>query len=293
MTALEQQQHAPSHSGDRRRSGWRAALIGQSRGLAGAMVVGVALLYTMEVWWVGRSTSPARALLVLGAGLVIVFLLSRVGGFHGAHQTSVFSAVIDAVEALALGLLTAAGLLLLLRVITADTPPSEALGKIVVESVPLAVGVVLADFFVDQDRDESAGRQPPGKGTLVDLGSTAIGAAAVGLTVAPTDEVPLLHAAATPASLLAVVAVSLVVSYILVFVAGFSDQNKRHQQPGLLQHPVTETVVAYLVALIVSALMLWYFQNLALGAPLHESIGHVVVLGLPAAVGGALGRIVI
>lgn len=293
MTALDQQQRAPSHSGGRRRSGWHAALVDQSRGLAGAMVVGVALLYTMEVWWVGRATSPTRALLLLGAGFVAVFVLSRAGGFHGRRRTTVAGTVIDAVEALALGLVVAAGLLLLLRVITVETPPSEALGKIVVESVPLALGVVLADFFVDKDKDQSSAGEPPGRGTLIDLGSTAIGAAAIGLTVAPTDEVPLLHAAASPVSLLVIVAVSLVMSYILVFVAGFSDQQKRHQQPGLLQRPLTETVVAYLVALIVSALMLWYFQNLALDAPLHESIGHVIVLGLPAAVGGALGRIVI
>lgn len=167
------------------------------------------------------------------------------------------------------------------------------MGKIVVEGVPIALGVVLADFFMDKEKDQSSQQEPAVKGTLIDLGATAVGAGVIGLTIAPTQEGPMLHAMASPVSLLAIIAVSLALTYALVFVAGFSNESKRRHQPGVLQRPLTETVLAYLAALIVTALMLWFFDNLALGAPLHESIGHVIVLGLPAAVGGALGRIVI
>ncbi|MGQ1797045.1 TIGR02587 family membrane protein [Kocuria oceani] len=251
------------------------------------------LLYTMEVWWVGRSVPPSRALVLLGIGFVVVYVLSSAGGFHGTQKTTVMGTVVDTVEALALALLISAGLLWLLRVITADTPVQEALGKIVVEGVPIALGVVLADFFMDKEKDQSSQQEPAVRGTLIDLGATVVGAGVIGLTIAPTQEVPMLHAMASPVSLLAVMAVSLALTYALVFVSGFSNEKKRRQQPGVLQRPLTETVVAYLAALIVTALMLWFFDNLALGAPLHESIGHVIVLGLPAAVGGALGRIVI
>ncbi|MFC6256683.1 DUF2391 family protein [Kocuria oceani] len=54
--------------------GWRATLIGQVRGLSGGLVIGVTFLFTMEVWWVGRSTPPSQVLLLLllGVGFVVV-----------------------------------------------------------------------------------------------------------------------------------------------------------------------------------------------------------------------------
>jgi uncharacterized membrane protein len=62
---------------------------------------------------------------------------------------------------------------------------------------------------------------------------------------------------------------------------------------GLLQRPLTETLAAYLVALLVSALMLGAFDNLALDAPPHEILGRIIVLGLPAAVVGSAGRLIV
>ena len=87
-------------------------------------------------------------------------------------------------------------------------------------------------------------------------------------------------------------AASLFISYGIVFEAGFGDQAKRRQQQGVLQHPVTETVAAYLVALACSAAMLLFFRNLQTGDPWPMLIEHTVLLGLPAAVlalAGAIG----
>ena len=127
--------------------------------------------------------------------------------------------------------------------------------------------------------------------TLKDLGATAIGAVFVGLTIAPTDEVPTLAAAMTPGWLLAMMAVSLVVSYAIVFVAGFTDEKNRKRQTGLLQRPSSETVACYLISLAVSGLMLWFFQR-ADGPP-RVTLSNILVLGLPAVVGGAAGRLAV
>jgi putative integral membrane protein (TIGR02587 family) len=80
---------------------------------------------------------------------------------------------------------------------------------------------------------------------------------------------------------------------MVVFEAGFADAKKRREQKGLFQRPLTETVVSYLVALVMSALMLFLFQNLHLADPWTVSLSHVIVLGLPAAVGGAAGRLAV
>lgn len=288
-----------SHLEAPRKSDWGAVLTNELRGLTGGMVLGIPVLFTMEAWWVGRAAAPWQALVALAVAAVPVFLLSRTAGFHGSKTTSLSDAFLDTVEALALALVACAGVLLLLRVITLDTPPFEALGKVVIESVPFAIGVVVADHFVDKPgRSEAPDKQAPERegplrATLTDQGAVAVGAGVLALAIAPTDEVPMLLAEATPWSLLALMAVSLVLSYALTFVAGFSNQEKRRKQPGLLQRPLTESVVAYLVALLAAAAMLWFFDNLALDAPLHESLGRVIILGLPAAVGGALGRMVV
>ena len=85
--------------------------------------------------------------------------------------------------------------------------------------------------------------------------------------------------------------VSLLASFCIVFVAGFSKEQQRRNQEGVFQHPLSETVACYLVALVGSAVMLWYFQRLDLSAPWQETLSHVVVLGLPASIGGAAGRL--
>src|SRR3546814_8297452 len=85
---------------------------------------------------------------------------------------------------------------------------------------------------------------------------------------------------------LVVVAVSLVTSYAIVFVAGFSRQDRRHSQQGIFQRPGAETIVTYLAALVVAALLLWVFQR---GVhPPADLLSRVIVLGFPAAIGGAV-----
>src|SRR3546814_6286109 len=69
--------------------------------------------------------------------------------------------------------------------------------------------------------------------TVADLGATVLGAAFIGLSIAPTDEVPMIASTMDPEWQLVVVAVSLVTSYAIVFVAGFSRRSEEH--PSELQ----------------------------------------------------------
>ena len=87
-------------------------------------------------------------------------------------------------------------------------------------------------------------------------------------------------------------AASLLLSYGIVFASGFTDRSERRER-GLLLSPETETLVAYLMALIASMLMLVFFQPLSPQDPWQEWLSNIIVLGLPAAIGGAAGRILI
>jgi putative integral membrane protein (TIGR02587 family) len=103
----------------------------------------------------------------------------------------------------------------------------------------------------------------------------------------------MLDAAIAPPRLLAIIAVSLLISYGIVFQAGFTTQKQRIQQKGIFQRPLSETVMSYLVSLFASAFMLFFFHRLSLDDPWTLWLSRTLVLGLPATIGGAAGRLAI
>ena len=278
---------------------WRREIDDVVRAVCGGMLFGIPLLYTMEVWWIGGATTPTNMAIVLLFTLAAVLLLVRTAGFHKKSEMRAPDVFVGAVEAVALGLVAATVVLVLLREITSDTPFAVALGKVIYEAAPFALGVAVARHVFTRSRDEAdktSGHSTDHdgvRGTVADLGATFIGALFVAFNISPTEEIPMLSAASSPLALLAVIGASLVISYGIVFEAGFGDEKKRHEQLGIFQHPVTETMAAYLVALAGAALMLLFFRNIQVGDPAPHVISHIVLLGLPAAIGGAAGRLAV
>jgi putative integral membrane protein (TIGR02587 family) len=266
-----------------------------ARGIGGGMLFGIPLVYTMEVWWLGGTTRPAHLLVALLITFVPVALLIRSAGFRREQDVRAVDALMDAVEAVALGVVVAGLLLVVLGEIGPGVPLADTVGKLVYEAAPFAIGVAVARHVLggarDSDDERSARARTPAQATAADLGATLVGALFVAFNVAPTDEIPMLAAAATPPRLLGLVGLSLAASYVIVFVAGFGDQPGRRDQAGLFQHPVTETVAAYVVSLIGALAMLWFFQRLTAPVLSSTTFTQVLLLGLPAAVGGAAGRL--
>jgi len=288
----------------RRRHAWKVEVEELVRGACGGFLFGVPLFYTMEMWWIGSHIQPPMMLGAIAVTFAIVFLLNRTEGFRKTQGDSPTQAVMDSVEAIALGLLCAALVLALLRQITPQTPLDEGLGKVIYESVPFTLGVALANQFLRGDRNPSSGSSnsrargngqasPKLHATLSDLGATAIGSVLIAFNIAPTDEVPLLAAAVPAPGLLGIIAISLLVSYGIVFEAGFARETQRKKQQGLFQRPSSETALAYLVSLVAAALMLWFFQHLQWSDPWTLWLRYVLILGLPATIGGAAGRLAI
>jgi putative integral membrane protein (TIGR02587 family) len=278
-----------------RKNQWSNELSDIIRGASGGFLFGIPLLYTMEVWWIGSSTKPAQMSIAIATTFLVVFLLTRTEGFRKTKDIGWRKAVIDTVEAIAIGIVCAAFILFLLREITLDTPLQEALGKIIFEGLPFALGVALASGFLSGDRYESSDKdsEPMINPTLADIGATLIGAMIIAFNIAPTDEIPMLAAAISPPWQLAIIAASLLISYGIVFAAGFTYQAKRQQQQGIFQRPLSETVMAYLVSLVASAFMLFFFHKLSFDDPWSVWLGYTLVLGLPATVGGAAGRLAV
>lgn len=286
-----------------RRSGeWQREVNDVLRGAAGGFLFGTPLIYTMEVWWIGSYTNPPKMLGAMLATFVVTYFLNRTDGFRKFSSERRGETFRDSVECLALGILGTGLILTLLREITLQTPLDEALGKIIFESVPFALGVALAQTLVSGDRNGSPHEafSPSSramginiKAFLSDVGATLVGATFIAFNIAPTDEVSLLAAATSPPWLLGIVGISLAISYIIVFVAGFTAQDKRHQQEGIFQSPWVETVLCYLVSLLAAGAMLFFFHQLSFHHPWQLWLYEVLILGLPATIGGAAGRLAI
>lgn len=278
-----------------RKNQWKNELNDIIRGASGGFLFGIPLLYTMEVWWIGSHTEPAQMLGAIATTFAVVFLLIRTEGFRKTKDIGWRDAVKDSVEAIAIGIVGAAFVLFLLQEITPDTPLQETLGKIIFEGLPFSLGVALASGFLSGDRYQSSEgeNEPTINPTVADIGATLIGATIIAFNIAPTDEVPMLAAAISPPWQLAIIAASLLISYCIVFAAGFTDQAKRQQQQGIFQRPLSETVMSYLVSLAASAFMLFFFHKLSFNEPWSVLLSYTLVLGLPATVGGAAGRLAV
>lgn len=289
------------------------------RGLCGAFLFGIPLLYTMEVWWIGSSVTPPQLAGVLLTTLLGTYLLSRTGGFRKSRVTTEREAIEDAIEALALGIVCALTMLVIFRQITLETRLSETIGQIVFESVPFSFGVALANQFLrnadsSEESDCAANQSELSQSelsqselsemdrlfpednlneTISDIGATLLGALIIAFSIAPTDEVTLLVAAIDGPWLMLIVFVSLLLSYSIVFQANFTRQEQRRLQSGLFQKPISETVFSYLLSLTAAALMLGFFGKIDTSASVDLAFKQILILGLPATIGGAAGRLAV
>jgi putative integral membrane protein (TIGR02587 family) len=143
---------------NKRRREWKAEWVCESkdivRGACGGFLFGIPLLYTMEVWWIGSKASPLSMLLAIVSTWTIVFFLNRTEGFREDSDTTFVNAARDTVEAIAIGLVCTAIMLIILQEVKLDTQISGALGKIIFESIPFSLGVALSNQFL---RSRSSG----------------------------------------------------------------------------------------------------------------------------------------
>ncbi|MBW4660849.1 MAG: TIGR02587 family membrane protein [Drouetiella hepatica Uher 2000/2452] len=278
----------------KRQPAWKTELDDLMRAVAGAFLFGAPFLYTMEVWWKGNFTSPPRMLLLLGIAYAALILLNLQGGFRGERSKTRMRVMTDSLEALAIALLSATLSLILIGVIHLDTGLEAAMGRVINEALPFSLGVGIADNVLHPDDDtasEPDWQDQTWRGTFADAGATALGAIVVSASIAPTDEIPMISSMISVPWLLIIIAASLLLSYLIVFQASFGAQNSRRSQPGFFQSPISETLASYLISLLISVLMLWIFQLVRLEDPGVQWVSYTVILGFPATIGGAAGRL--
>lgn len=295
------------------------------RAFSGAFLFAIPLLFTMEMWWLGTYINLPRLVAILAVTLIGNVGLAYAAGFKRNHSQEhsvvqrLLLAADQAIDATAVGIVASLIVLLVLNRISFTDPLDSILGKIVVQAMPLGLGASVANvvFARGESREGGGGgggggdggKQSDGKGKQQDgqegkssqsswyafgndVGATIMGGMFLGFSIAPTEEVPMLAAGLTLPHTLALIAATLLMSYGIVFASGF-DPQQVSETKGPFQRPITETVFSYMFSLAVSAGAIFLFGHAELQDPLSKILTMMVVLGMPTAVGGAAGRLVI
>lgn len=286
--------------------GWREEGRDLLRAIAAGSIVGMPLLYTMEMWWHGMTASAWHLLVLLAASLLINFTFSLFSGFRRGY--SVPEAASEAVTSVALGAAYSLGVLCLIGEVTFDRAWSDILGKVLVEAAPVGLGISFANYQVrNKDRDggdgDGGGEQQARGGNddpdperrqlrqdLTDLAATVGGATVFAYNVAPTEEIVMISSRMSPWRHLAVLGVSLFLCYLILFAAGF--QKRRVYVPSPFQSQLAETVMAYAASLVVSFLLLYLVGVPEATSSWPTAVSMTVTLGLPAVVGASAGRLI-
>ena len=266
----------------------RQFAVGLARAAGGAVIFGLPLLMTMEMWSLGFTMDRARLLLLVLLLLPALVALSHHAGFEPTFEWR--EDLIDALIAYGVGFAASCAVLVLLGVLTTATAFDDALGKITVQSIPASVGAMLGRTLLGgAHADEDGARHATYGG---DLFIMATGALFLSFSIAPTEEVLQLAVGLSAVRALVIMIVSLVLMHAFVYAVEFHGQVARREHASPAGEFIRLTVVGYAVALAVSAYVLWTFGRTD---GLHSLVilRSTIVLGFPAAIGAAAARLIL
>jgi putative integral membrane protein (TIGR02587 family) len=270
------------------------------RGIAGGLLLGLPPLFTMEMWVQGALLESWKIAVLIVFTFALVIGYSAFSGFR--HERTWPDLLLDSVATMGIAAVVSAIALFLLGRIDTGTGLRDAIGQIGLQMIPISLGVSLAGAQLADPEDDGE--------EAADLGSAISDSAEVGalgrlmiaggaalflsLNIAPTEETVFLAVDVAWWLLVLIVFASLVMSYAIVFYANFRGGRRRSRRGGgsPLDHPVTETLAAYGVSLLVSALLVWAFGRTE-GEPARLVVAQVTLLAVVAAFGGAAGRLLL
>ena len=283
-------------------------------GVGGGLLFSMPFLYTMEMWWIGFLADPPELLAYTGVTFLLLLGYNRYAGLH--EDANWLEVAIDSVEEMGIGVLLAALTLYLLGRLTAEMTALELVGRVLVASMAVAVGVSVGTAQLggsaaegDADRGSPSSRAPQAGTAAADpppaqapsdaLRSQTVGqlvlafcgAILFAANIAPTEEVLIIGIETTPAKLLGLALLSLLTGAMILVLSGFRQAlSPLPRAPWLRLAWVVAT--NYVAALLASALMLWFFQRFEGGAP-AVAAAQEIVLALPAMLGASAGRLLI
>lgn len=262
--------------------------VGLGRACAGALIFSLPMIMTMEMWTLGFTMSPMQMFVFLCASVPLLVGLSFFGGFKNA--VTIGDHVADVFIALLLAAVTVFVCLSLLGVIDGDSSAREAIGKVTIQTVPGAIGAMLArsqlgEKSAAEEADEGE------ESYLSALFLMGIGALFLSLNVAPTEEIMLIAHRTSALQRVVIVLVSLTLMHLFVYAANFRGGSSM-QDTGFLAVFCRYTMTGYMIVVTASLVLLWFFGR-AENTAFSELLSMAVVLSFPGSIGAAAARLIL
>jgi putative integral membrane protein (TIGR02587 family) len=265
----------------------RAFAEGLSRAFAGAILFALPLWMTTEMWSLGFYMNPDRLVVLILAFLPLLVGLSHYIGFDETAHLG--HAALHAAVSCGVALLSSTIVLSVIAIFNREMGWRELVGKSAVQLGPAALGALFAQaHFGSTPEEEHRRRQVGYAGHLFFM---LIGALYVALTVAPTDEMPLIGYMMGDAHTLSAIALSLVILHVFLQGVGF-DAHAEAESHGPVSIFFRLSVVGYVTALVASAFLLWIFGRFD-DSGVAAGVRMMVALGLPATVGAGAARLLL
>jgi putative integral membrane protein (TIGR02587 family) len=264
-----------------------------ARAFGGALVFSIPALMTMEMWWLGFYQNGYRLALFI---TLVIPLLTGLSYFEGFEDT--FGAkddILDTFTAIAVGFIAAALMLFFFGVLTFEMSADEIVGKIAVQTVVAALGAMFAESLLgtgESETEEHNREKMRGASYFGQLFLMLVGAVYLSMTLAATEEMILIAYQMSNWHSVALVLFTLVIMHGFVYAVKHQRGETSRAEESFVSVFLRLTVVGYVVALLVSAYILWTFGRTDdTGA--EDVIKSIVVLGFPAALGASAARLIL
>jgi putative integral membrane protein (TIGR02587 family) len=268
-----------------------AFLIALVRAFGGAMLFGLPLFMTMEMWWLGFIIPPERLAVFVVVGVASLWPLAWLAGFR--EESGWYDALIDAGVAWLVAVVASTLMLLLLAQIELGMSAHEMVGKIALQSVPAGMGAVLARSQLGMRGEEEGETERRRSFFASELFLMGIGSLFLAFNVVPTEEILLIaHRQASPWFSLFMIMASLAVMHGFVYAVGFRGQHEIAAGRSGVTEFVVLTLPGYALVLAVGLYVLWTFGRLE-GQSAGVIRDLVLVMGFPGALGAATARLVL
>lgn len=251
------------------------------------MMFSLPLLYTMEMWWSGFILHPLRLALLMVCTFVLLLGYNRFAGIRHDHTWT--EVVIDSFEEMGIGLVLSATMLFLLNRINPQDAPAEAICKIVMEGMLVAIGVSVgtAQLGMDGCPEEDT----PRDGWFAQLTLGVCGAVLFAANIGVTEEVQVLAMESTPWHQLGLMLASFAIGGMVLYFSEFQGSQRFARRESNLDI-ATGSVLNYSISFLVSAAILWFFGRLD-DMPPAFCVSQTIVLAFPAALGASAGRLLV
>lgn len=271
-----------------------ATLKAYARGVAGGLLFGIPLIFTMEMWWLGFSLSPERLLIALTANFFILLILERYSGFR--QEESFMEQVQDAVVAQGLGLTVSVIILAVLNLLHPEMSLRELSGKVIMQTIAVSIGVSVAITQLGQQSGEEKERQQRriSQAGFWEIQAIALaGAVFFGLNVAATEEPVMMGLQMRPGHTLMLLCLSVLLVFAVTFALDFRGEASIKEGSHWYNAFIRDSVVTWATATLCAGAVLWLFGSIDASTSLIASVQIIVCLGFVTSLGAAAARLLI